>query len=122
MEEPPYGFLTTETSVASIVHSALRDALPPSARAGLQTVTVPLSADPTLTFSGNLVEHAFMRPPVNVSPEPVVEWSKGATKILSESTELCSAAVYGTVQEEPDITLVLIGWKDLAVRACNSVV
>ena len=116
IEEPLFGFLSTLKSAASPAHAALLDVLPPAAKAGLKTITVAYTTDPSETLSGKLIEHAFMHPRQGADKAALVEWSKrGAQALGVAGAEVCNAATYGDVQEEPDTVLLLIGWESFPV-------
>ncbi|KZV68509.1 hypothetical protein PENSPDRAFT_687175 [Peniophora sp. CONT] len=112
VEEPPIGFLSTLKSATSPAHAALRDVLPSAAKAGLKTITVTYTSDPSETLSGKLVEHAFLYAQEGFDKAAIVEWSKGGAEALKAAgAEVCNAATYGDILEDPEAVILLIGWE-----------
>ncbi|VDB95338.1 unnamed protein product [Peniophora sp. CBMAI 1063] len=117
VEEPPFAFLSTLKSAASPAHATLSDVLPSAAKAGLKTITVTYATNPTETLSGKLVEHAFVHPREGVDKAALVEWGeRGADALKAAGAEVCNAATYGTVLEESDAVILLIGWESFDVH------
>ncbi|KZV62819.1 hypothetical protein PENSPDRAFT_692178 [Peniophora sp. CONT] len=112
IEEPPIGFLTTLKSATSPAHAALQDVLPSAAKAGLKTITVTYTSDPSEALSGKLVEHAFIYAREGVDKSAIVEWSKSCEEALKAAgAEVCNAATYGDILEDPEAVLFVVGWE-----------
>lgn len=116
VEEPPIGFLSTLKSANSPAHEALKDVLPPAAKAGLKTITINYASDPTETFSGKLVERAFLAPAKGYDKQALIDWNKGAVVQLNGAgKDICNTSTWGEVEEEPDTVIILIGWESFPV-------